>query len=45
MIELAWAALSLCIAAVLFLGFIAWIRDGYVMLAAWRAEHRRSSTR
>jgi len=42
MIELAWAALSLCIAAVLFFGFIAWIRDSYMMLSGWRAGHRRA---
>ena len=41
MIELAWAALSFCIAAVLFFGFISWIRDSYVMLAGWRTGHRR----
>ena len=41
MIELAWAALSFCIAAVLLFGFISWIRDSYVMLAGWRTGHRR----
>jgi hypothetical protein len=41
MLELAWAALGLWIAAVLFFGFIAWLHDGYVMLETWRAGHRR----
>jgi hypothetical protein len=41
MLELAWTALGLWIAAVLFFGLVASIRDGYVMLGAWRAGHRR----
>jgi hypothetical protein len=37
MLELAWTALSLWIAAILFLGLIASLRDGYDMLDYWRA--------
>jgi hypothetical protein len=41
MLELAWAALGLWIAALLLFGLVAWLHDGYVMLATWRVGHRR----
>src|SRR5712692_4315540 len=41
MLELAWTALGLWIAALLFFGLVAWLRDGYLMLETWRAGHRR----
>jgi hypothetical protein len=41
MLELAWTALGLWIAALLCFGLVASIRDGYVLLGTWRAGHRR----
>jgi hypothetical protein len=41
MIELAWAALGVLIAALLFFGLVASLHDGYVLLETWRAGHRR----
>jgi Na+/proline symporter len=41
MLEIAWAALCVWIAAVLFFGLIASLRDGYTLVEYWRAGHKR----
>jgi len=40
MLDLAWAALGLLIATLLFLGFTAWVHDGYAMLGTWIAGNK-----